>query len=55
MFKFPRIQAEVCSKDFLGNKSNINKKKTFLGKATSHNDHYMINMMGGQRSKIGGD
>ena len=27
-------------------------KKRFLGKATSHSDHYMINM-GGQRSKIG--
>ena len=27
-------------------------KKEILGKATGHNDHYMINM-GGQRSKIG--
>ena len=27
-------------------------KKIILGKATGHNDHYMINM-GGQRSKIG--
>ena len=27
-------------------------KKRILGKATGHNDHYMINM-GGQRSKIG--
>ena len=26
-------------------------KKGILGKATGHNDHYMINM-GGQRSKI---
>ena len=30
------------------------KKKTFLGKATGHNDHYMINM-GGQRPKIDGN
>ena len=31
-------------------------KRIFLGKATSHNDHYMINM-GGQRKrpKIGGN
>ena len=27
-------------------------KKRFIGKATGHNDHYMINM-GGQRPKIG--
>ena len=27
-------------------------KKIFLGKATSHNDHYMVDM-GGQRPKIG--
>ena len=26
--------------------------KRFLGKATGHNDHYMVNM-GGQRPKIG--
>ena len=30
------------------------KKKIFLGKATGHSDHYMINM-GGQSSKIGGN
>ena len=28
--------------------------KRFLGKATGHNDHYMINM-GSQRPKIGGN
>ena len=28
--------------------------KRFLGKATNHNDHYMINV-GGQRPKIGGN
>ena len=29
-------------------------KSIFLGKATSHNDHYMINMGGqGERPKIG--
>ena len=32
--------------------SQNNNKKRFLGKAISHNDHYMINMVG-QRPKIG--
>ena len=31
-----------------------NNTKRLLGKATSHNDHYMINM-GGKRPKIGGN
>ena len=42
MYLIPRKQAEVCSKEFLGNKNNINK--ILPEKATSHNDHYMINM-----------
>ena len=50
----PIKQVQDCSKEFLGNKNNINKKKRFLGKATGHNDHYMINM-GSQRPKIGGN
>ena len=37
------------SKEFQGN-NNIEKR--FFGKATGHNDHYMINM-GSQRLKIG--
>ena len=41
----------ISFKKFIGNKNNINKKRS-LGKATSHNDHRMINM-GGQRPKIG--
>ena len=32
--------------------SENNNKKRFLGKVTSHNDHYMINI-GGQRPNIG--
>ena len=32
----------------------IQLQKRFIGKATGHNDHYMINM-GGQRLKAGGD
>ena len=49
----PWKQVQDRSKEFLGNKNNINKKKKrFLGKATSHNDHYIINMSS-QRPKIG--
>ena len=40
------------SKEFQENKNNIKKK--ILGKATGHNDHYMINM-GGQKPKTGGN
>ena len=53
----------LCVK-FQGNKFKIVQKnfqeitvtliKKYLGKATGHNDHYMINM-GGQRPKIGGN
>ena len=46
----PRKQVQDCSKEFIGNKNNINKKR-ILGKATGHNDHYMISM-GDQRLKI---
>ena len=53
VFKFKENKFKIVSKEFLGNKNNINKK-IFLGKATSHSDHYMINM-GGQRLKIGGN
>ena len=38
-------------KEFLGNKNKFNKKR-FLGEASGHNDHYMINI-GSQRLKIG--
>ena len=47
-FKFQQVQDR--SKKMLG-KKNIKKRS---GKATGHNDHYMINM-GGQRQKIGGN
>ena len=52
----PRKQVQDCSKEFMGNKNDINdiKKKRFLGKATGHNDHHKISM-GGQRPKIGGN
>ena len=48
-FKFQQVQDR--SKKMLGKK---NIKKRSPGKATGHNDHYMINM-GGQRQKIGGN
>ena len=51
VFKFQENKFKDHSKEFLGNKNNINKKR-FLGKATGHNDHCMINM-GGQRPQIG--
>ena len=51
MFKFQEKQFQDCSKEFLGNKNNINKKR-FLGKATGHNDHNMINMSS-QKPKAG--
>ena len=51
MYLNPRKQVQDCSKEFLGNKNNINKKR-FIEKDTGHNDNYVINM-GGQRPKIG--
>ena len=42
------------SKQFLGSKNNIIKNKRFLGKATVHKDHYLINMSG-QKPKTGGN
>ena len=48
VFKFQEI-IQNRSKEFLGNK-NMNKKNP--GKATGHNDHYMI-IMSGQRPKNG--
>ena len=44
----PRKQVQNCPKKFLQNKNN---KKRFLGEATGHNDHCMINK-GGQRQNI---
>ena len=49
------ISKKTSSKSFKKISSkNIKKKKGFLGKATGHNDHYMINM-GGKRPKNGGN
>ena len=48
---FPYKQVQDRSKEFLENKIILIIKR-FLGKASSHNYHYMVNM-GGQRLKIG--
>ena len=45
-------QVQDRSKKCLENKNNIDKKR-FPGKATGHNDHYMITM-GGQRQNTSG-
>ena len=46
---------KTSSRSFkIGSLGSKNNKKRFLGKATSHNDHYLINM-GGQKSKTGGN
>ena len=37
VFRILRKRVQGLSKEFLGNNAN---KKLFLGKATSHNDHY---------------
>ena len=54
VFKFRENKFKIVQKKILGNKNNINKKRRFLGKATGHNDPYMISM-GGQMPKIGGN
>ena len=51
VFKFQEKNFKIVRKNLYEIKM-ILIKKIILGKATGHNDHYMINM-GGQRSKIG--
>ena len=51
-FKFQKKTSSRSFRRILGNKDNINQKR-FLGKATSHSDHCMINVSS-QRLKIGG-
>ena len=51
--EYCKISNSTCFEEHLRTTaSENNNKKRFLGKATSRNDHYMINM-GGQRPKIG--
>ena len=47
-----RKQVPDWSQKWLWNKNDNNKR--FIGKATSHNDHYMTNM-GSQMEKINGN
>ena len=51
--KFEENKFKIVQKNFYEIKTILIKKR-FLGKATSHNDHYMINM-GGQSPKDGGN
>ena len=48
------ISNNTCFEEYLHTPASENNKKRFLGKATGHNDHYMINM-GIQQPKIGGN
>ena len=51
--EYCKISNYTCFEEHLHTAaSENNNKKIFLGKATGHNDHYMINM-GAQRPKIG--
>ena len=52
-YEYCKISNNTCFEEHLRTAaSENNNKERFLGKATSHNDHYMVNM-GGQRPKIG--
>ena len=53
VFKFQENKLKTVQKNFLEIKIKLTKK-IFLGKATSHNDHYIINM-GGKRPKTDGN
>ena len=52
MFKFQENKFKVVQKNFWEIKIILIKKKRFIGKPTSRNGHYMMNM-GDQRPKIG--
>ena len=51
MFKFQENKFKIVQKNFWEIKIILIKKR-FIGKATSRNGHYIMNM-GGQRPKIG--
>ena len=53
VFKFQENKFKIVQKNFLEIKI-IFMKKRFLGKATGHNGHYLINM-GSQKPKTGGN
>ena len=52
-FKFQEYKFKIAQKNLQKIKIILIKKR-FLGKATGHNDHYMINM-GSQKPKTGGN
>ena len=49
-----KISNNTCFEEHLHMAASENDNKRFLGKATGHNDHYMINMCS-QRPKIDGN
>ena len=51
LFKFQENKFKIVQKNLQEIKIRL-KKKRFLGKATGHNDNYVISM-GGQTPKIG--
>ena len=52
--EYSEIFSNNCFEEYLHTATSENYKNIFLGKATGHNDHYMINMGGQiQRPKIG--
>ena len=53
VFKFQENKFKIVQKNLQEIKIILIKKR-FVGKATGHNDHYMISM-GSQRPKIGGN
>ena len=53
--EYCKISYNTCFEEYLRTAAfENNNEKSFLGKATGHNDHYMINI-GDQRPNIGGN
>ena len=54
MFKFQENKIKIVQNNFQEIKTILIKKERFIGKATGHNHHHMINM-GGKRLEIVGN
>ena len=53
-YEYCKISNNTCFEEHLCTAASENNEERFIEKATSHHDHYMINV-GGQRPKIGGN
>ena len=51
-YEYCKISNNTCFEEHLCTTASENNEERFIEKATSHHDHYMINV-GGQRPKIG--